>query len=31
VQLFVRLPLGMTNDMTLAIRPELDRCAIGFG
>jgi hypothetical protein len=32
VRLFVRLPLGMTNDMTVAIWAlEPKRCAIGFG
>ena len=32
VRLFVRLPFGMTNDMTLAITPlDQSRCSIGFG
>ena len=32
VRLFVRLPLGITNDMTMAITPlGQNRCVIGFG
>ena len=32
VRLFVHLPLGMTNDVTVAISPlEPGRCAIAFG
>ena len=32
VRLFVRLPLGITNDVTVSISPlQPNRCAIGFG